>query len=73
MPSLFEELASGSAPACKVCAYLSNLAPSEQMEWHAELSKSVSQVGNTAVVTALARRGVRLTEVSVRRHRSRHE
>lgn len=73
MSSLSEELASGSAPACKVCAYIESLAFSEQKEWHDELSKPVSAVGNTAVVNALHRRGVILTEVSVRRHRTRHE
>lgn len=72
MPSLHDELAGGSAPACKVCAYLGTLTPAEAGEWHAELAKPVAVIGNTAIVNALKRRGITVTETSVRRHRSRH-
>lgn len=70
--TLHDELTGGSPPACKLCAYLSGLAPSEAEEWQTELREPVNVIGNTAVVRALAKRGVDLTEVSVRRHRARH-
>lgn len=72
MPSLHAELAGDSKPACKMCAYLSTLSSSEAAEWQAELALPVTVVGNTAVVNALKRRNVDVTEMSVRRHRSRH-
>ena len=55
---------------CKVCAYLGNLAPSEADEWKREMRDPA--VGNVAVQRALNRRGVAITEASVRRHRSNH-
>ena len=70
MSSLHDELSVG--PACKVCAYLSTLTPEKAHEWSAELALPVSEVGNAAVVAALTRRGVIVTETSVRRHRTRH-
>jgi len=69
---LHGELTSGSAPACKVCAYMCTLAPSEAAEWNTELSLPVGVVSNAVVVRALARRGVDLQEASVRRHRTNH-
>ena len=70
--SLHEELASGSLPACLLCRYMTTLAPSEQTEWTVELREPVTVVGNTAVVKALKRRGVDISEAAVRRHRSNH-
>jgi hypothetical protein len=70
---LHDELA-GDPPgnACKLCAYLASLTTAECDEWCAELSLPISVVGNTAVVRALARRGVNVSEGAVRRHRNRH-
>ena len=70
MSSLHDELAA-SVP-CKVCDYLYGLLPQERDAWVAELALPVTKVGNTAVVRALARRGVTVTETSVRRHRAKH-
>lgn len=70
--SLHAELAGATAPACKVCAFLSNFAPSEVAEWQVELALPINLVSNTAVVNALRRRGESITEASVRRHRSNH-
>lgn len=70
--TLHARLVGRSKPACKLCAYLGDLAPSEAGEWQLELALPVSVVGNTAVVNELARLGVDVTEMSVRRHRSRH-
>lgn len=70
---LHEELTRESrAGGCKVCAFLLTLPAEAQLEWQAELSYPASIVGNEAVVRALARRGVKLMEPSVRRHRSHH-
>lgn len=72
MPSLHDELAGASASACKVCTYLTTLPAAEAEEWTTELARPVTVVGHTAVVNALARRRIAVTETSVRRHRSRH-
>lgn len=69
--SLHDELA-GTSFTCKVCAFLTTLPPSEAVEWGRELALPVNIIGNQAVVSAIARRGIDLTEASVRRHRSRH-
>lgn len=70
--SLHAELTDATVVPCKVCAYLSSLAPSEAAEWARELAYPVAVIGNTAVVMALAKRGVQVTETSVRRHRAKH-
>jgi hypothetical protein len=70
--TLHEELAGSSAPACRICAYLATLTYAEADEWARELSKSIEVIANVAVVRALKRRGVELTEASVRRHRENH-
>lgn len=70
--SLAEELQAGTSSACKLCSYLTTLTTAEAGDWQEQLRRPVNQIGHTAVVTALKRRGVDLTEVSVRRHRSRH-
>lgn len=70
--SLHAELTEATAVPCKVCAYLNSLAPSEAAEWARELAYPVKVIGNTAVVNALAKRGVEVTETSVRRHRAKH-
>lgn len=70
--TLHSELTAGTPVGCLLCAYLSGLAPSEQEDWQRELALPVTEVGNTAVVAVLAKRGVDLTEASVRRHRKAH-
>jgi len=70
--SLHDELAGDTNVPCKVCAYLATLKAAEAAEWSRELALPINTVGNTAVVTALARRGVSVTETSVRRHRAKH-
>jgi len=55
---------------CKVCAYICTLNPEAALEWVRELLDPA--VGNMAVTRALQRRGVSITEGSVRRHRSNH-
>lgn len=72
MSGLHSELAAGSAPGCKVCAFIDGLTPSEQAEWNVELALPIKVVGNLAVERALKRRGVIVTEASVRRHRRNH-
>lgn len=72
MSTLHDELAAGSGTGCKVCHYLSGLRPADQAEWDAELRQPVKVIGNTAVVNALAKRGLDVTEAAVRRHRGRH-
>jgi hypothetical protein len=69
---LHTELTGGTVTPCKVCAYLGSLDPMLAEEWQQELALPVSEVGNTAVVTALKRRSVIVTEASVRRHRRSH-
>jgi hypothetical protein len=70
--SLHATLTAASKPTCKLCAYLATLSTADAAEWQAELALPVNIVGNTAVVNELARRGCDLTEMAVRRHRSRH-
>lgn len=70
--SLHDELTADTLAPCKVCAFLSTLTPREASEWDGELARPVKEVGNTAVTRALARRGVGVTETSVRRHRAKH-
>lgn len=72
MSGLHDELAGESTTSCKVCAFLTSLPPSLAEEWRRELALPVNIVGNTAIVRALSRRHVDVTEPSVRRHRSRH-
>lgn len=73
MPSpLHAELAASNATGCKVCAFLATCLPGVAVDWQDELRLPVAVVGNTAVVSALKRRGVDVTEASVRRHRGRH-
>lgn len=72
MVSLHSELTSPALNACKLCVYFGTLAPETAEEWAAELAQPVSVVGNTAVVNALQRRGVLVSESAVRRHRARH-
>jgi hypothetical protein len=57
---------------CKICTYLESVAPPYAAEWDAALAKPVDVVGNTAIQTALRRRGVIVEETSVRRHRRNH-
>lgn len=72
MMNLQQELAADSAAKCKLCAYLDTLPFPEADTWDSELAKPLTAVGNTAVVRALGRRGIVLTESGVRRHRSKH-
>jgi hypothetical protein len=72
MSALHEELAGGQKTTCILCNYLASLSLADAAEWNKELAEPVSVIGHTAIVNALKRRGVGLTEVSVRRHRTRH-
>lgn len=70
--SLHEELTAGSS-ACKVCTFLANLPESESAaEWVTELALPATIVSHTAVMRALRKRGVEVTESSIKRHRSNH-
>lgn len=71
MSVLHDELAAGPT-GCKVCTFLATLTPAEATEWQAELKLPVKVIGNTAVVLALRRRKVEVSETGVRRHRDRH-
>lgn len=71
MPSLHAELAAGSS-GCKVCGYLNSLTPAEKAEWRAELALSVKVVPHLTVERALLKRGIEVSEASVRRHRRNH-
>ncbi len=70
--SLHDELTRATVVPCKVCGYLATLHTAEAQDWARELALPIATVGNTAVVIALARRGVDVTETSVRRHRAKH-
>lgn len=72
MSGLSEELAAGSVFPCKLCAFLDAQPPATFNEWIDELKKPVTVIANVAVVRALKRRGVAITEASVRRHRANH-
>ena len=70
--TLHDELAAASQPSCKLCAFIALLPAAEAEEWRTELALPVQVIGNNAVLTALALRGIKVTEASIRRHRSRH-
>jgi hypothetical protein len=70
--TLHDELTQPGRGACRICVFLSTLPAVVAMEWGAELSLPVTEVGNSAVVAALFRRGVVIDETSVRRHRRNH-
>jgi len=72
MPGLHEELTGGGVAQCRLCQFLRSLSLIEAAEWKAELREPVSVIAHVSVVNALARRGVDITETSVRRHRARH-
>lgn len=60
-------------PACKVCAFLKSLPLAQAAEWADEMRLPVNVIGNTAVIIALRKRDVDITEASVRRHRRYHQ
>lgn len=70
--SLHEELQAGSQSACILCKFLAGESDKDLAEWWTELRLPVREVANMAVVRALKRRGVEITEASVRRHRENH-
>jgi uroporphyrinogen-III synthase len=70
--TLHEELTASPVSACKLCQFLRTLPLYQQAEWQREMQLPVREVGNEAIVRALTKRGVDLSEVSVRRHRKRH-
>jgi hypothetical protein len=70
--SLHDELIGLNDHSCKVCVFLSQLSPDLEEEWVRELALPVKEIGNTAIVRALARRGIQIDETSVRRHRRNH-
>ena len=73
MSSLHAELVGDSkGGACKVCTFLSRLDPATRAEWEQEIALPPTEVAHTAIVVALRRRMVSITEASVRRHRSDH-
>lgn len=67
---LHGELRRQPATACKLCRYLSGLAPDERTEWEHELA--LPDVPSPAIVRALERREVYMGESSVKRHRKNH-
>lgn len=69
---LHEELAGGSVPSCKVCAYLATLPAEQATEWQHEMALPISVIRHQAILTALRNRGLELEETSVRRHRRNH-
>lgn len=73
MGALHEELAGETKKgACKLCTFLFSLPPASRAEWERELAQPIEEVGNSAVVVAMKRRGVGIEEASVRRHRRNH-
>ena len=72
MAGLREELTGGGIAQCRLCQFLRTLESPDADEWRAVLREPVSVIAHTSVVTALTRRGVDITETSVRRHRARH-
>lgn len=72
---LHEELTADSPTSgCKVCTFLANMDTDVEglKEWDTELALPVTIISHKAVVKALQKRGVEVTEASVRRHRSNH-
>lgn len=70
---LHDELSAATKQTgCRICAYLATLTDNERETWQSELALPVNVIGHTAVVNALRKRGVAVTETSVRRHRTRH-
>jgi hypothetical protein len=70
--SLHDELVAGTRTSCIVCAFLATLPVAEAQAWQHELVQPVRTISNLAVERALKRRGVSVTEASVRRHRRNH-
>ena len=69
---LHEELLGEMGGACKCCTFLAKQSPRERAEWEGEFALPVAEISHTAFVVALNRRGVRIEEASVRRHRRNH-
>lgn len=60
---------------CKLCEFLSALpegGDDGRANWTAQLARPVKTIGHLSVARALIRRGVPITETSVRRHRENH-
>ena len=73
MTSLHAELVEETkGGACRVCTYVLGLPPLDQAVWTTEIALPLTIVSHMALVVALKRRGVSITEASVRRHRSNH-
>jgi hypothetical protein len=70
--TLHDELTKPVRGACRICVFLSTLPTVVRAEWEMELAYPVTDVGNSAVVAALFRRGITIDETSVRRHRRNH-
>ncbi len=71
--SILSELTAGSTTGCKLCAYLDTIPAQDRVEWDEALALPVQKVNHTTVVAVLRRRGVTLSEASVRRHRRNHD
>jgi len=69
--TIMQELMQDSSQ-CRICTFLLGLSDEDREQWRKGLSFSTDAVSHANVVRALARRGVYLTEASVRRHRARH-
>ena len=71
MTTIMQELMQDSSQ-CRICTFLLGLSQEDRAEWQKGLAFSTDSVSHSNVVRALARRGVYLTEASVRRHRRNH-
>jgi hypothetical protein len=73
MTSLHDELAGATVGrSCRLCAFLDSMPPDVRRAWQTELALPVTIVGHTSVLNALRKRGVSVSDASVRRHRSNH-
>ena len=74
MTSLAQELADDQrlGSSCLLCTYIRSLPVGDQAEWHAELARPATVVSHASVLRALEKRGVAITESSVKRHRRHH-
>jgi hypothetical protein len=70
--TLLEELWLETFTPCKLCTYLEAQSAATRDEWNHALALPVDEVSHMAVVAVLKRRGLILTEASVRRHRRNH-
>ncbi|HET7070144.1 MAG TPA: hypothetical protein VFI40_04925 [Nocardioides sp.] len=74
MKPLSQELAEDQrlGTSCLLCSFVARQPRAEEEEWHTALAQPVTVVSHASILRALHRRGVAITEGSVKRHRRNH-